>query len=594
MTISTIRLRALRLSPLNARKVKPSQIDALAADIAAHGLPQNLIGYEADDKVMICAGGRRYRALKRLQKDKQIKPGFEVPVDIRSIDEALELSLAENVQREAMHPADAILAYRELVKSGMASDDIAARFGVSIDHVRRLLRLSGLHPKLITAMRRDELSAAAAKELALCEDIATQWKAFKQAGDNPHYIRGLLTEDKLSCGSALFQLVGEDAYRAAGGTITRDLFSREDEAFANDIVLVRSLAETRLAELAEAKRAEGWGMVEANIERPDDYYALPTLYPAGERELDKDEQTRIDEIEAQLAALEEEGVPAYDERVRTLEIEQRELEQSRRFFTEEQKADGTLYLFVGHRGIERHAVGKVKARGGCRADMKPKPDYPAALVTDLGTIRTLAVREAVTGNPELALDILLDCMLGQLIGNEYSFEQVLDLRLETASPEAKPELVEGCAIRPIEELPSDLLAKVQNDNRLAAIRALEPDKKARLLAFCVASQITSSDLTGAKGAAISAVQNAAGLDLASIWTPGAEFFARLSKPVMLKLLGAHCGEDAAGNCKRLKKADLAEVCAERLAETTYYPPCLAETVTLPWEIDPEREAIAAE
>ena len=140
MTLSTIPLRQLRLSPLNARSVKSTGIAALAADIDAHGVLQNLIGYEAEDKVMICAGGRRYRALKRLQKDKSITPSFEVPVDIRSIEEALELSLAENTQREDMHPADAILAYRALVDGGMDAEGIAVRFGVSVDHVRRLLR----------------------------------------------------------------------------------------------------------------------------------------------------------------------------------------------------------------------------------------------------------------------------------------------------------------------------------------------------------------------------------------------------------------------------------------------------------------------
>src|SRR3546814_11422364 len=95
---------------LNVRKVKPKEIEALAADIQARGVLQNLIGYDEDGKIKICAGGRRYRALKLLQKGKTIPGTFEVPVDLRSKDEALEISLAENAQREAMHPADAIMA----------------------------------------------------------------------------------------------------------------------------------------------------------------------------------------------------------------------------------------------------------------------------------------------------------------------------------------------------------------------------------------------------------------------------------------------------------------------------------------------------
>jgi ParB family chromosome partitioning protein len=104
MTIQTIQLNKLALFYLNARKVKPKEIEALAADIQARGVLQNLIGYDEDGKIRICAGGRRYRALKLLQKAKAIPGTFEVPVEIRSKDEALEISLAENAQREDMHP----------------------------------------------------------------------------------------------------------------------------------------------------------------------------------------------------------------------------------------------------------------------------------------------------------------------------------------------------------------------------------------------------------------------------------------------------------------------------------------------------------
>src|SRR3546814_12392443 len=98
-----------------------------------------------------CASGRRYRALKLLQKGKTIPGTFEVPVDLRSKDEALEISLAENAQREAMHPADAIMAYRAIIDSGKEVNDVAASFGVSPAYVRRVLKLSALHPTTIKA-----------------------------------------------------------------------------------------------------------------------------------------------------------------------------------------------------------------------------------------------------------------------------------------------------------------------------------------------------------------------------------------------------------------------------------------------------------
>ena len=47
MGIITVKLSQLRLSPLNQRRVKPSAVESMADDIAAHGLLQNLVAYEA-------------------------------------------------------------------------------------------------------------------------------------------------------------------------------------------------------------------------------------------------------------------------------------------------------------------------------------------------------------------------------------------------------------------------------------------------------------------------------------------------------------------------------------------------------------------
>jgi ParB family transcriptional regulator, chromosome partitioning protein len=41
-----------------------------------------------------------------------------------------EIGLAENVQREAMHPADEFDALRALIEGGMPPVDVAAHFGV--------------------------------------------------------------------------------------------------------------------------------------------------------------------------------------------------------------------------------------------------------------------------------------------------------------------------------------------------------------------------------------------------------------------------------------------------------------------------------
>ena len=151
-----------------------------------------------------------------------------------------------------------------------------------------------------------------------------------------------------------------------------------------------------------------------------------------------------------------------------------------------------------------------KRDGGAGAG---KPNYPVALQRDLGTIRTLAVREAVADNRALALDILLDTMLGQLLGDAYSFEQALDIKLECSPVEARPELMEQPTITAIEDQIGDQLAAMQVDDRMEVLFGMTLETKLELLAFCTASQLTSSDVSGCKGTAISDIGGRAGVDI---------------------------------------------------------------------------------
>ena len=66
MTLQTVKLSQLRLSPLNVRRVKPKAIDQLAADMLAHGQLQNLVVYAEGNRFEVAAGGRRDRKSTRL------------------------------------------------------------------------------------------------------------------------------------------------------------------------------------------------------------------------------------------------------------------------------------------------------------------------------------------------------------------------------------------------------------------------------------------------------------------------------------------------------------------------------------------------
>lgn len=87
MTIQTIPLDKLALAEGNVRRTgAETNLDELAASIAAHGLLQNLSVRASVDakgqptgRYEVVAGGRRWRALKRLAQAKRIKKNHPVP-----------------------------------------------------------------------------------------------------------------------------------------------------------------------------------------------------------------------------------------------------------------------------------------------------------------------------------------------------------------------------------------------------------------------------------------------------------------------------------------------------------------------------------
>ena len=68
-----------------------------------------------------------------------------------------EVSLAENMVRAAMHPADQVEAFRRLADAGSTAAAIAARFGVSERTVEKRLHLGNAAPVLLDAYRAGEI-----------------------------------------------------------------------------------------------------------------------------------------------------------------------------------------------------------------------------------------------------------------------------------------------------------------------------------------------------------------------------------------------------------------------------------------------------
>ena len=155
-------LNRLRLSPDNARTLRGTPVVELAALIHSQGLLNRLSvvprpkGKKGEfDEV---AGGRRLEALRLLVKGNKLD--VAQPIECLRVPQAraIEVSLAENLAQEAMHPADQFEAFKKLVDTGKSVVDIAAAFGVSALTVTRRLKLASVSPRLFTLYRKGEMT----------------------------------------------------------------------------------------------------------------------------------------------------------------------------------------------------------------------------------------------------------------------------------------------------------------------------------------------------------------------------------------------------------------------------------------------------
>ena len=279
--IRPIPLDRLERSPANVRRTEAgkSAFAELKASIAAHGLLENLVarsigpGEDGGEHYAVIAGARRLAALNDLATEGVLETDHPVPCRVignGAIDS--ELSLAENVIRVAMHPADQVQAFGTLADAGASVADIAARFGVSERTVEQRLRLGNAAPEILDAYRESAIDLETLKAFAVTVDRTRQlsvWERVSEQGYRPAawQVKRMLTEDRVPAASAIATFVGVEAYEGAGGIVDRDLFADKDEwgIWFEDADLLSKLATDRLQTAAD-ELATRWKWAEARIE----------------------------------------------------------------------------------------------------------------------------------------------------------------------------------------------------------------------------------------------------------------------------------------------------------------------------------------
>jgi ParB family chromosome partitioning protein len=479
--VMEIPLNRLKSSPANVRKTGADLgLEEFAASIAAHGLIQPLVveperNGEGDETghYLVTAGERRRKALRILVKQKRIKKTEPIPCVVKADGIASEISLAENVIRTNMHPADQFEAFHKLnEQEGLGIEEIAARFGITPAIVKQRLKLAAVSPSLMARYREGELTLDQLMAFTLTDDHVRQHEVFAQLSWNksPEMIRKLLTQGHASPSDRRVRFVGAEAYEAAGGTILRDLFVEDHGGYFTDPELLDRLVLEKLEAAAEEVVKEGWIWVEVYPEYPYSYtQTMRRVYPST-TPLSEEDSAKFDELVDKHDALcaehsedpPEEVAAELDRLGEQIAALQR---RSDRYRLEDLSLAGAIVALnpEGTLRVERGLIKPEDApqqssedQADSSGDGGPAPDpagnttapsatdgatgengkpLPNHLVEHLTAHRTMALQECLAGKPEAALIAVVHAFVLRIFyRQEYMADTCLRLQVNVADP----------------------------------------------------------------------------------------------------------------------------------------------------------------
>jgi ParB family chromosome partitioning protein len=246
-------------------------------------------------------------------KQKRLAKSAPVPCVVR--DPSTEIlveddSLAENVQREPLHPLDQFRAFQAMREKGRSEEEIAAAFFISVNVVKQRLRLASVSPALLDIYAGDGMSLEQLMAFTVTSDHARQeqvWQAVSGSwSKEPYQIRRMLTEKTVRASDRRAVFVGLDAYQAAGGTVLRDLFQSDDGGWLEDAGLLDKLVAAKLKVEAERIATDGWKWIEVAIDFPYGHSRGLRKLEGVTTALTDEEQATIDALNAEYTKLEAE------------------------------------------------------------------------------------------------------------------------------------------------------------------------------------------------------------------------------------------------------------------------------------------------
>ncbi|MDR6671251.1 ParB/RepB/Spo0J family partition protein [Rhizobium sp. 1399] len=610
--IITVPLNKLDADPKNVRKTYTVEsIEGLAASILANGQLQNIVVRKAPKgRFFATAGGRRLAAFRLLAERGQIAEDHAIEAKVKHADDATEISLTENVMREAMHPADQFAAFKVLFDEGKTVSDIAARYGTTEIIVNRRLALAKVSPVLFEAYRAEQMSFEQLSAFTITDDHARQeevWTNLPTWDKGPQTIKRQLTGEEVPASDKRVAFIGGlDAYEEAGGPVRRDLFVEDRGGFACDPALLEKLVAEKLESEAEAVRAEGWKWVEIVSQQPNNFYSMDRVYPQ-RVELSDEAQAKLDELASQydeLAAQIEAGPEdeTAEDRLADLELQIENLRSSERVFRDEDRAYAGVFVMLDYHGRLTVSRGMVRAEdkkkqeqaasGTVGGDEEDEDDEKAAtlthsatLIEDLTAQKTAALRVEVANNSDIALVAVVHALLLSTVyrgrygmGQAQSVMQISLTHERLEGSLKRPD--ENKALEDWESIGENYGHILPGDSGDLWEWLLDQcrDQLLNLLAFASAHSVNAVELkySGDRKEAFAHADQlgqALNVKMGDYFTPTAEsYFSHLNRQSIGAALAEVCGADFAAGVSSMKKADAAEYAAKSIKGTGWLPP----------------------
>jgi ParB family chromosome partitioning protein len=154
-------------SPFQPRtRFSETGLEELSQSIRTSGIIQPLVVRKIGARFQLIAGERRWRASQRAQL-------LRVPVVLREVsdEQALELTLVENIQREDLNPIEQARAFDRLMEEfHLTQDEVATRTGKERATVANSVRLLSLEEPLLELIEEGKITAGHGRALLAVED----------------------------------------------------------------------------------------------------------------------------------------------------------------------------------------------------------------------------------------------------------------------------------------------------------------------------------------------------------------------------------------------------------------------------------------